>query len=69
MIVVFGLVKHNIASLRLMLDTYRHPKIALKLKKCTFLVPFGNLLGHVVYNQGLMVDPAKIFVILNLEAS
>jgi len=41
----------------------------LNLKKCTFLVPFGNLLGYVVYKEGLMVDLAKIVVILNLEAS
>jgi hypothetical protein len=65
---VFGLVKHHVASLRLMLDTCRRHQIALNLKKCTFLVPFGNLLGHVVCKQGLMVDPAKIVVILNLEA-
>lgn len=65
---VFGLVKHHIASLQLMLDTCRWYQIALNLKKCTFLVPFGNLLGHVVCKQGLMVDPAKIFIILNLEA-
>jgi len=45
---VFGLVKHHVASLRLMLDTYRRNQITLNLKKCMFLVPFGNLLGHVV---------------------
>eukprot|EP00253_Pinus_taeda_P034386 PITA_34386 len=39
------------------------------LKKCMFCVPFGNLLGHVVCRQGLMVYPAKIVVILNLEVS
>ena len=33
-----------------------------------FCVPFGNLLGHVVCKQGMMVDPVKIVVILNLEA-
>lgn len=33
-----------------------------------FLIPFGKLLGHVVYQQGLMVDPVKIAVIMNLEA-
>lgn len=65
--IVFGLVKHHIASLRLMLDTFCRHQIALNLKKCTFLVPFGNLLGHVVCKQGLMVDPTKIIVILNLE--
>jgi len=40
----------------------------LNLKKCVFLVHFGNLLGHVVCKQGLMVNPTKITVILNLEA-
>ena len=47
-----------------MLDTYRTHQIALNLKKCTFLVPYGNLLGHVVCRQVLMVDPVKIAVIL-----
>ena len=65
---MFGLVKCHVASLRLMLDTCRRYQIVLNLKKCLFCVPFGNLLGHVVCRQGLMVDPAKIMVILNLEA-
>jgi len=39
---VFGLVKHHVGSLRLMLDTYQRHQIALSLKKCTFLVPFGT---------------------------
>ena len=51
-----------------MLGTCQRYQITLNLKKCVFLVPFGNLLGHVVCKQGLMVDPAKIMVILNLEA-
>jgi hypothetical protein len=29
--------------------------------------PFGILLGHVVCNQGLRVDPTKIAVILELQ--
>lgn len=40
----------------------------LNLKKCLFYLPFGILLGHVVCKQGLMVDPTKIVVIINLEA-
>ena len=32
-----------------------------------FCVPYGILLGHVVCKQGLMVDLAKIVVIINLE--
>ena len=51
-----------------MLDTCHWHQIVLNLKKCTFLVPFRNLMGHVVCKQGLMVDLAKIAVILNLQA-
>ena len=51
-----------------MLDTCRRYQIALTLKKCLFCVPFGILLRHVVCRQGLMVDLAKIVVIINLEA-
>ena len=65
---IFGLVKCHAASLRLMLDTCRRYQIVLNLKKCLFCVPFGNLLGHVVCRQGLMVDLTKIAMILNLEA-
>eukprot|EP00253_Pinus_taeda_P005794 PITA_05794 len=43
-------------------------QIMLNMKKCILCVPFGILLGHVVCNQGLMVDPAKIALIVNLEA-
>lgn len=64
---IFGLVKHHVASLCLMLDTCRKHQITLNLKKFIFCVPYGVLLGHVVCKQGLMVDPAKIAVIVNLE--
>jgi len=39
----------------------------LNLKKCIFGVPFGILLGNIVCKQGLVVDPAKIAIIVNLE--
>jgi len=64
----FGLVKKHTVSLRLMLDTCRRHQIVLNLKKCTFLIPFENLLGHVVYKKGLVVDLVKLTVILNLQA-
>lgn len=51
-----------------MLDTCRRYQIALNLMKCLFCVPFGIFLGHVVCKQGLMVDPAKITVIVNFQA-
>lgn len=64
---MFGLVKHHVASLCLMLDTFQRYQILLNLKKWVLFVPFGNLLGHVVCRKGLIVDPAKFAVILNLE--
>jgi len=51
-----------------MLDTFHRHQIALNLKKCTFLVAFGNLLGHVACRQGLIVDLEKIAIILGLQA-
>jgi hypothetical protein len=32
-----------------------------------FFTPFGILLGHVICNQGLLVDPTNIAVIIYLE--
>jgi len=63
---VFGLLEEHVGSLSLMLDRCRQYQISLNLKKCIFGVPFGILLGHVVCKQGLMVDPAKIVIIVNL---
>ena len=63
---MFGLLKKHVEALRLMLAKCRQHHISLKLKKCIFCVPFGILLGHIVSRQGLMVDPAKIAIIVNL---
>jgi len=37
------------------------------LKKCIFFSPFGVLLGHIVCKQGLLVDPSKIAIIVDLK--
>ena len=63
---VFGLLKKHVEALRLMLAKCRQYQISLNLKKCLFCVPFGVLLGHIVCRQGLMVDPMKIVIIMNL---
>lgn len=63
---MFGLLNKHIEQLRLMFDRYRKCQIALNFKKCIFCSPFGIFLGHVVCKQGLIVDPAKIEVIVNL---
>ena len=56
----------HVGALRLMLLKCREHQISLNMKKCVFCVPFGILLGHVVCKQGLMVDPTKISIIVNL---
>ena len=63
---IFGLMDKHVGDLRLMLAKCQEHQISLNLKKCIFCVPFGILLGYVVCRQGLMVDPAKIVIIVNL---
>lgn len=63
---LYKIMKNHIENLRTMLQTCRENKLCLNLEKCTFLVPFGNLLGHVVSKDGLMIDSAKIATILHL---
>jgi hypothetical protein len=63
---VFSLLKNHIECLRLMLDKCRQCQIALNLKKCIFFSPFGVLLGHILCKQGLLVDPSKIAIIVDL---
>ena len=36
----------------------------IEIKEVYFCTPFGMLLGHIVCNQGLLVDPTKIALIL-----
>jgi len=64
--IVFGLMDKHVGALRLMLAKCREHHISMNLKKCIFCGPFGILLGHVVCRQGLMVDPTKIAIIVNL---
>ena len=64
--IVYGLIKDHLENLRLMLEIYRQHQITLNSKKCIFCAPFGILLGHIMCNQGLLVDPAKIVLILSL---
>jgi len=63
---IFSLMKDHIECLRLMLDKWKQCQIALNLKKCIFFSPFGVLLGHIVCKQGLLGDPSKIAIIVDL---
>ena len=50
----------------MMLEICKQCQISLNIKKCIFKIPFGIILGHIVYKQGLLVDPTKIAVSVNL---
>jgi hypothetical protein len=63
---IFSLLKDHVEVLRLMLDMCRQCQISLNIKKCIFNAPFGILLGHVVCKHGMLVDPVKIVVIVNI---
>jgi hypothetical protein len=38
----------------------------LNPKKCVFYVNFIILLGHIVYNEGLLIDRIKAIIITNM---
>ena len=47
----------------MILERCRQFHISLNLKKCIFCAPFGILLGHVVYREGLLMEPIDISII------
>jgi hypothetical protein len=49
-----------------MFDRCRELQILLNFRKCIFFVPHGNLLGHVVCREGVLVDPTKVLVLVNI---
>jgi hypothetical protein len=63
---VYNLLKENVVILCLMFDRCRELHILFNLIKCIFCVPHGNLLGHIVCREGVLVDPTKVVVIMNM---
>jgi hypothetical protein len=60
------MLNDHVELLRLMLERCRQCQISLNIKKRIFNTPFVILLGHIVCKKGLLVDHAKITVIVNL---
>ena len=52
-------------QLRLCLDRCRAAWLSLNTTKCVFLVTSGNLLGHIVSQEGIAMDPDKVQAIMN----
>jgi hypothetical protein len=51
--------------LRLALETLRKKKFYAKLKKCEFWLSEVAFLGHVINQQGILVDPIKVSTIID----
>ena len=54
-------------ALRKFFECIKHYKLRLNLKKCTFGVTFGKLLGFIVSQRGIEVDPDKFKAIMEMK--
>ena len=59
----------HLAALQRFFERIRQFRLRLNPKKCTFGVTYGKLLGHIVSECGIEVDPEKIKAILDMPAS
>jgi hypothetical protein len=64
---IYNLLNYHVGLLQLMFDRCHKMQISLNLRKCIFCVPHGNLLGNIVCREGVLVDPSKVSVILNMR--
>ena len=51
--------------LRIVLQIQRENKLSVKLSKCDFWLKEVSFLGHIVYAEGIRVDPMKIEAVMN----
>lgn len=58
----------HIKHVKQVMDTLEKHKLYAKRKKCTFAVKSVKFLGHIVSEQGIMVDPDKVAAMLSLAA-
>ena len=57
----------QIPALRKFFERIWFYKLRLNPKKCTFEVTFGKLLGFMVSQRGIEVDPNKIKAIVEMK--
>jgi len=60
--------EEHILNLRKLFERLRKFKLKLNLAKCTFGVKYGKLLGFVVSQKGIEVDPDKMCAIIEMYA-
>ncbi|GJX53760.1 putative reverse transcriptase domain-containing protein [Tanacetum coccineum] len=54
--------------LRIILELLKEEKLYAKFSKCDFWISIVQFIGHLIDNQGLHVDPAKIEAVKNWES-
>ena len=59
--------KEHVFHLRIILQTMRDRRLYAKFSKCEFWLNEVIFLGHVVFGNGIFVDPRKVEVIVNWE--
>ena len=62
--VVYSRKTTHFEHLRLCLERCRPGQLRLNLTKCAFEVTTDSLLGHIVSEEGIVVDPDKIKAIM-----
>ncbi|GJS86988.1 putative reverse transcriptase domain-containing protein [Tanacetum coccineum] len=60
--------KEHTNHLRIILELLKKEKLYAKFSKCDFWIRIVQFLGHLIDNQGLYADPAKIEVVKNLTS-
>jgi len=63
---VYNFLNYHVGLLWLMFDIFLELQISLNLRKCILCVRHGNLLGHIVCREGVLVDLSKVVAILNM---
>ena len=63
-ILVYSEQEHE-QHLRIVLQTLREKQLYAKLSKCGFWLKEVSFLGHIVYAEGIRVDPAKVEAIVH----
>ncbi|GJT40385.1 putative reverse transcriptase domain-containing protein [Tanacetum coccineum] len=52
--------QEHVEHLKLILELLKKEELYVKFSKCEFWIPKVQFLGHVIYSQGIYVDPTKI---------
>lgn len=65
---VFGRMVEHLSHLRMCFEKCRMARLSLNPAKCAFAVRRGILLGHIISEEGMQVDPRKVEVIQNAKS-